>query len=43
MVDDLDRILPEKSVEILEILRIFFEKSQKIHFICAIDIRVIEK
>ncbi len=43
MVDDLDRILPEKSVEILEILRIFFEKSKKIHFICAIDIRVIEK
>lgn len=43
MVDDLDRILPEKSVEIIEILRIFFEKSQKIHFICAIDLRVIEK
>lgn len=43
MIDDLDRILPEKSVEIIEILRIFFEKSQKIHFICAIDIRVIEK
>lgn len=43
MIDDLDRILPEKSVEIIEILRIFFEKSQRIHFICAIDIRVIEK
>lgn len=43
MVDDLDRILPEKSVEIIEILRIFFEKSSKIHFICAIDLRVIEK
>lgn len=43
MVDDLDRILPEKSVEIIEILRIFFEKSNKIHFICAIDLRVIEK
>ncbi|MDQ7021920.1 MAG: P-loop NTPase fold protein [Candidatus Gracilibacteria bacterium] len=43
MIDDLDRILPEKSVEIIEILRIFFEKSKKIHFICAIDIRVIEK
>lgn len=43
MIDDLDRILPEKSVEIIEILRIFFEKSKSIHFICAIDIRVIEK
>lgn len=43
MIDDLDRILPEKSVEILEILRIFFEKQKRIHFIVAIDIRVIEK
>lgn len=43
MVDDMDRILPEKSVELLEILRIFFEKSERIHFVVAIDIRVIEK
>lgn len=43
VIDDLDRILPDKAVEILEILRIFFEKSSNVHFIVAIDNRAIEK